>query len=72
MKSNITLEIFEGIVIGQLKERGYNTKIIKIPGKLGPEHRLVNVDDLAERRNVYKMSAAVNIEQVYNDYHNGA
>lgn len=51
-----------------MKERGYNTKIIEITGKLGPEHRLVNVDDLTERRNVYKMSAAVNIEQVYNDY----
>lgn len=24
MKSNITLETFEGIVIEQLKERGYN------------------------------------------------
>ena len=68
MKSNITLETFESIVIEQLKERGYNTKIIEITGKLGPEHRLVNVDDLTERRNVYKMSAAVNIEQVYNDY----
>lgn len=68
MKSNITLETFEDIVIEQLKERGCNTKIIYITGKLGPEHRLVNVDDLTERRNVYKMSAAVNIEQVYNDY----
>lgn len=68
MKSNITLETFESIVIEQLKERGYNTKIVETPGKLGPEHRLVNVDDLTERRNVYKMSAAVNIEQVYNDY----
>lgn len=68
MKSNITLETFEDIVIEQLKERGCNTKIIEITGKLGPEHRLVNVDDLTERRNVYKMSAAVNIEQVYNDY----
>lgn len=68
MKSNITLETFENTVIEQLKERGYSTKIIEVPGKLGPEHRLVNVDDLTERRNVYKMSAAVNIEQVYNDY----
>lgn len=68
MKSNITLEIFEGIVIGQLKERGYNTKIIKIPGKLGPEHRLINIDEAAEKSDGCKMSAAVNIEQVYNDY----
>lgn len=41
MKSNITLETFEGIVIEQLKERGYNTKIVKTPGKLGSEHRLI-------------------------------
>lgn len=68
MKSNITLEIFEGIVIGQLKERGYNTKIIKIPGKLGPEHRLINIDEAAEKSDGCKMSAAVHIEQVYNDY----
>ena len=68
MKSNITLKTFEDIVIEQLKARGYNTKIIETPGKLGSEHRLVNVDDLTERHNVYKMSAAVNIEQVYNDY----
>ena len=66
MKSNITLKTFEDIVIEQLKARGYNTKIIETPGKLGSEHRLVNVDDLTERHNVYKMSAAVNIEQVYN------
>lgn len=68
MKSNITLKTFEDIIIEQLKARGYNTKIIETPGKLGSEHRLVNVDDLTERHNVYKMSAAVNIEQVYNDY----
>ena len=29
MKSNITLEVFESIVIEQLKERGYNTKIVE-------------------------------------------
>ena len=52
MKSNITLKTFEDIVIEQLKARGYNTKIIETPGKLGSEHRLVNVDDLTERHNV--------------------
>lgn len=31
MKSNITLEVFESIVIEQLKERGYNTKIVETP-----------------------------------------
>ena len=41
MKSNITLEVFESIVIEQLKERGYNTKIVETPGKLGSEHRLI-------------------------------
>lgn len=30
MKSNITLETFEGIVIEQLKERGCNTKIVEL------------------------------------------
>ena len=68
MKSNITLETFESIVIEQLKEKGCNTKIVETPGKLGPEHRLINVDELDENCNAYKMSAAVNIEQVYNDY----
>ena len=68
MKSNITLETFEDVVIEQLKERGYNTKIIEVPGKLGPEHRLINADELDENCNAYKMSAAVHIEQVYNDY----
>lgn len=41
MKSNITLETFESIIIEQLKERGCNTKIVETPGKLGPEHRLI-------------------------------
>lgn len=35
MKSNITLKTFEDIIIEQLKARGYNTKIIETPGKLG-------------------------------------
>ena len=68
MKSNITLEIFEGIVIEQLKERGYSTKIIEVPGKLGPEHRLINIDEAAEKSDGCKMSASIHIEQVYNDY----
>lgn len=66
MKSNITLETFEGIVIEQLKARGYNTKIIETPGKLGPEHRLINETD--EKCNACKTSAVIHIEQVYNDY----
>lgn len=62
MKSNITLETFEGIVIEQLKERGYNTKIVKTPGKLGSEHRLIKTpckDGL---------TAAIRIEEIYDDY----
>ena len=66
MKSNITLKTFEDIVIEQLKARGYNTKIIETPGKLGPEHRLINETD--EKCNTCKMSAAIHIEQFYNDY----
>ena len=31
MKSNITLEVFESIVIEQLKERGYNTGGWNVP-----------------------------------------
>lgn len=68
MKSNTTLETFEGIVIEQLKERGYSTKIIEVPGKLGPEHRLINIDEAAEKSDGCKMSASIHIEQVYNDY----
>ena len=68
MKSNITLETFENTVIEQLKERGYSTKIIEVPGKLGPEHRLINIDEAAEKSDGCKMSASINIEQVYNDY----
>lgn len=68
MKSNITLETFENIVIEQLKERGYSTKIIEVPGKLGPEHRLINIDEAAEKSDGCKMSASIHIEQVYNDY----
>ena len=62
MKSNITLEVFESIVIEQLKERGYNTKIVETPGKLGSEHRLIKTpckDGLA---------AAIRIEEIYYDY----
>ena len=68
MKSNITLETFENTVIEQLKERGYSTKIIEVPGKLGPEHRLINIDEAAEKSDGCKMSASIHIEQVYNDY----
>ena len=68
MKSNITLETFENTVIEQLKERGYSTKIIEGPGKLGPEHRLINIDEAAEKSDGCKMSASIHIEQVYNDY----
>lgn len=68
MKSNITLETFKNIVIEQLKERGYSTKIIEVPGKLGPEHRLINIDEAAEKSDGCKMSASIHIEQVYNDY----
>lgn len=62
MKSNITLETFEGIVIEQLKERGCNTKIVETPGKLGSEHRLIKTpckDGL---------TAAIRIEEIYDDY----
>lgn len=68
MNSNITLETFENTVIEQLKERGYSTKIIEVPGKLGPEHRLINIDEAAEKSDGCKMSASIHIEQVYNDY----
>lgn len=54
MKSNITLETFEGIVIEQLKERGCNTKIVETPGKLGSEHRLIKEprkDGLSRHKN---------------------
>lgn len=66
MKSNITLEVFESIVIEQLKERGYNTKIVETPGKLGSEHRLIK----EPCKN--GLTAAIRIEEIYDDYHNGA
>ena len=62
MKSNITLETFEGIVIEQLNERGCNTKIVETPGKLGSEHRLIK-----EPRND-GLTAAIRIEEIYDDY----
>lgn len=62
MKSNITLETFEGIVIEQLKERGCNTKIVETPGKLGSEHRLIK----EPRKD--GLTAAIRIEEIYDDY----
>lgn len=62
MKSNITLEVFESIVIEQLKERGYNTKIVETPGKLGSEHRLIK----EPCKN--GLTAAIRIEEIYDDY----
>lgn len=62
MKSNITLEVFESIVIEQLKERGCNTKIVETPGKLGSEHRLIK----EPRKN--GLTAAIRIEEIYDDY----
>lgn len=62
MKSNITLEVFESIVIEQLKERGHNTKIVETPGKLGSEHRLIKTPCKNG------LTAAIRIEEIYDDY----
>lgn len=62
MKSNITLETFESIIIEQLKERGCNTKIVETPEKLGPEHRLIK-EPCKDR-----LTTAIKIEEIYNDY----
>lgn len=60
--ANISLEAFENIVIEQLKEKGYATRIVDIPGKLASEHRLIKEPHKDE------LTVAIRIEEIYNDY----
>ena len=60
--ANISLETFENIVIEQLKERGYVTRIVDIPGKLASEHRLIKEPRKDE------LTIAIKIEELYSDY----
>ena len=63
MKPQMTLEKFDKIIIGMLKKRGYDTKIIKTPGRFGIEHRLVKK---GARKNT--TMAAVRMTEAYNEY----
>ena len=59
----MTLEKFDKIIIGMLKKRGYDTKIIKTPGRFGIEHRLVQK---GTRKNT--AMASVRMTETYNEY----
>lgn len=63
MKPQMTLEKFDKIIIGMLKKRGYDTKIIKTPGRFGIEHRLVQK---GARKNT--TMTAVRMTEAYNEY----
>lgn len=67
VRTNITLETFENIVISLLKEKGYDTEIVTWSGTRGPEHRLVR-KKVEKTGSKLRISTSIKIEFIYNHY----
>lgn len=69
IKTKISLETFENIIIALLREKGYDTEVVILNGTGGPEHHL------GEKRNENEKSRrrifiSINVEKVYDWYIN--
>ena len=68
IKTKVSLETFENIIIALLREKGYDTEVVIWEGTGGPEHHL------EEKRNENEKSKrlfiSINIEKIYNWYIN--
>ena len=62
-KSYITQEVFEDILMSLLHDAGYETEVIEIEGRIGPERKL-----LQKERQKHSLTAAVRIDELYEDY----
>lgn len=67
VRTNITLETFENIVISLLKEKGYDTEIVTWSGTRGPEHRLVR-KKVEKTGSKLRIATSIKIEFIYNHY----
>lgn len=67
VRTNITLETFENIVISLLKEKGYDTEIVTWSGTRGPEHRLVR-KKVEKAGSKLRIATSIKIEFIYNHY----
>lgn len=67
VKTNITLETFENIIVSLLKEKGYDTEIVTWNGTGGPEHRLVR-KEVEKVGSGLSITTSIKIEVIYNHY----
>lgn len=70
VKTNITLETFENIIVSLLKEKGYDTEIVIWNGTGGPEHRLARkeVEKVGSGLSITISIKSIKIEVIYNHY----
>lgn len=70
VKTNITLETFENIIVSLLKEKGYDTEIVTWNGTGGPEHRLARkeVEKVGSGLSITISIKSIKIEVIYNHY----
>ena len=67
VKTNITLETFENIIVSLLKEKGYDTEIVTWNGTGGPEHRLAR-KEVEKVGSGLSITISIKIEVIYNHY----
>lgn len=68
IKTKISLETFENIIVALLREKGYDTEIVIWEGTGGPEHHLEKKRNENEKSK--RLFISINIEKVYNWYIN--